>query len=94
MLNNFFIIFLINSTYANLWNLRGFAKTLAKIIEKFLIISENLEGFYQMCVTSVIKSPYTNLSNLRGLSKNIFKIIEEFLLISENLEGFYQICVI
>ncbi len=48
--------FLSNSPYANQENLRGLAKNAVKIIEKFLIISENLEGFYQLCVTSVSKS--------------------------------------
>jgi hypothetical protein len=43
--------FFIKSPYANLRNLRGLAKNVVKIKEKFLIISENLEGFYQMCVT-------------------------------------------
>ena len=48
------VTLVIKSPYANLRNLRGLAKNAVKIIEKFLIISENLEGFYQMCVTSVI----------------------------------------
>jgi len=42
---------MIMSCYTKLLNLRGFSEKAVKLLAKFLIISENLKGFYEMCVT-------------------------------------------